>query len=143
MPTYDYQCRCGQRMQIIVPMRSHQRTWPCSKCGADAEQIITQAPYTIIPEHMRWNAQGYESPTTGRTITTKKQRIEDMAASGCIEYDPGMRQDADRRSKEDEAALERSVSETLAREIEAMPAQKKQALEAELTRGADIGFTRI
>lgn len=97
----------------------------------------------IIPEHMRYDAQGYESPTSGQIITTKKQRIEDMARAGCIEYDPGMKQDADRRVKEHDAMLDKLVDETVEREFEAMPTAKKERLCNELTAGADAEYTRI
>lgn len=143
MPTYNYHCKtCGNDYEIVLRMTDHVNRWPCH-CGNDAEQVITQAPYTIIPEHMRWNAQGYESPTTGAKITTKKQRIEDMARSGCIEYDPGMRQDADRRVKEHDAALDRAIDETVEREFESMTTLQKERLCAEMTAGADAEYTRL
>lgn len=130
-------------MEIILRMKDHATRWPCSKCGQDAPQVIKQAPMTIIPQHMRFDFDGYESPTSGRHITTKKQRIEDMAQSGCIEYEPGMRQDADRRVIEHDAMLDKLVDETVDREIAAMPARKRENLEAELSRGVAAEIQRL
>lgn len=128
MPTYEYRCdSCGRQITMVVRMRDHKNTALC-QCGELAQQVINQAPTLVIPEHMRWNAQAYVSPTTGAVITNKQQRINDMAASGCIEYEPGMRQDYDRRCVESDIALDKAVEETVAREIEAMPAEKKEAL---------------
>jgi hypothetical protein len=59
----------------------------------------------------------YESPIDGRPITSHKQRLDDMARHGCIEYDPEMRKDADRRLKESEAALEKNIDASVEREI--------------------------
>jgi hypothetical protein len=130
-------------MEIVLRIKDHQNHWPCSQCGNEARQVINHAPMLVIPEHMRWNAQSYESPTTGAHITTKKQRIEDMARSGCIEYDPGMKQDADRRVKEQDAALDKAIEATVEREFEAMPTAKKERLCNELTAGAEAEYTRL
>ncbi len=143
MPTYKYQCKCGNKMEIMLRMVDHRNKWPCSKCDEYANQVIDSAPMVVIPAHMRFDAQGYESPTTGAHITTKKQRIEDMARSGCIEYEPGMRQDADRRVIEHDKYMDKMIDETVEREFDAMPTTKKEQLCNELTAGADIEYTRL
>lgn len=97
----------------------------------------------IIPQHMRYDFEGYESPTSGAHITNMRQRANDMAASGCIEYEPGMRQDADRRVIEEDKALDKLVDETVEREFESMPIKQKETLCAELTAGATVETIRI
>lgn len=77
----------------------------------------------------------YDSPIDGRPITSKQARLEDLARSGCREYDPGMRQDADRRVRESEEQLERTFERTIDEEISKMPARKKEKLQAELQGG--------
>lgn len=77
----------------------------------------------------------YDSPIDGRPITNKHARIEDMARANCIEYDPGMKQDHQRRLAEQESILERSVDTTIEREISTMPSRKREKLQAELEGG--------
>lgn len=142
MPRYGYKCEdCGD-FDRILSVKDHVRVIPC-KCGKPAKQVIT-APMVMIPAHM--SATGgisYESPATGRIITSERERRNDLAESGCIEYDPGMKQDADRRVKEEETALDKAVDETVEREFAAMPSAKLERLTNELQSGADVAVERI
>ena len=54
-----------------------------------------------------------------------------------------MRQDVDRRAKQDEIALDRAVDETFDREIAAMPAHKLERLDAEMNAGLTAEVSRI
>jgi len=120
-----------------MTMREHVNQVKCL-CGYFADQIITHAPYTIIPQECN-----YQSPIDGSAITTRKQRMEDMARNDCIEYDPFMKQDADRRVLDFEKQLDKSVDETVEREFETMPMKKREQLAAELTAGATIETVRL
>lgn len=135
IPSYSYRCQCGHEMEIILRMRDHVNHWPCSKCGEEAPQVINQAPMTIIPEHMRFDWNGYQSPVTGQHIRNKRERVEDLARTGCIEYDPEMKTDYKRRIAEHDQQLDKMVDETVDREIEAMPTRKREKLDAELSAG--------
>jgi hypothetical protein len=120
----------------------HQREVECL-CGGIAKQIIT-APIVVIPAHMRWDSNTtYESPTTGRMITNMSQRREDMAQSGCFEYEPGIRQDADRRVAEDDIKLDKLVDETFDSELEKMPTKKRERLETEMVNGVSAETVRL
>lgn len=77
----------------------------------------------------------YDSPIDGRPITNKWARLEDLKRNNCQEYDPGMRQDFDRRVKSDEERLEKAFDRTIDEEISKMPARKKEKLQAELQGG--------
>lgn len=77
----------------------------------------------------------YDSPVDGRHITSKQARIEDLKRHNCIEYDPEMRTDYQRRIKDNEASLEKHVEETVDREIATMPSRKREKLTAELEGG--------
>lgn len=144
MPRYGYKCdACGTSFEVISRISEHQRTAECEECGAIASQVITP-PIVVIPAHMRFDApSGYESPATGRIITNNRQRINDLAESGCIEYEPGMRQDVDRRVIEDDKALDKSVDETFDREIEKMPARKRERLDVEMAMGMNAETVRL
>lgn len=137
MPTYTYECgECKTIFTKFSTMREHRNSTEC-RCGNIAGQIIISAPMMIIPQDCY-----YESPIDGRPITNRKQRIEDMARSGCIEYDPGVRQDIDRNLKESEFKLDKAIDETVEKEIESMPIVKKERLASELAAGFDIETVR-
>jgi hypothetical protein len=53
-----------------------------------------------------------------------------------------MKQDHDRRLKESEQQLERSVDAAIEREIHTMPARKREKLTAELQSGVTVEPTR-
>ncbi|MGZ5029031.1 MAG: FmdB family zinc ribbon protein [Methylobacter sp.] len=144
MPTYEYKCpSCGSEIIRIMSMKDHKNIYPC-ECGAMAKQVINHAPMLVIPEHMKATGSGgYQSPIDGRPITSAKARIEDLARNGCIEYDPGMKQDADRRVKEQDEALDKAIDQTVEKEIEAMPTIKKERLTAELQNGANAEIARL
>jgi hypothetical protein len=143
MPTYTYKCQqTGQIIERISSMKQHVNRLRCN-CGDVAEQVILSAPLMTIPAHMRYDFNGYESPTTGRLIRNKKERVEDLAVSGCMEYDPGVKQDFDRRTKEEEIALDRAIDQTVEKEFESMPLLKREQLATELTAGADIETIRL
>lgn len=125
-----------------MSVSEHVRVIAC-ECGKDAQQVIT-VPMLVIPAHMSaTGTHAYESPVTGDIITTQKQRLEDMARSGCVEYDPGMRQDVDRRVIEQEKALDKSVDETIDRAIAELPAVKREKLDAEMSAGLTAEAVRL
>ena len=143
MPNYLYQCENSKkRFDRFARVVDHQAVVECA-CGANAIQIIT-APMVIIPAHMSATGNSsYQSPIDGRPITTERQRREDMARNDCVEYEPGMRQDVDRKVAADELALDRAVDETFDREIAAMPAHKLERLDAEMCAGMNAETIRI
>lgn len=85
----------------------------------------------------------YDSPIDGRPITNKQARIEDLKRNNCIEYDPGMKQDAQRRLQESEARLDKRVDEHVEREFSNMPARKKEKLAAEIQGGLSADIHRV
>lgn len=80
----------------------------------------------------------YDSPIDGRHITSRAARQEDLARSGCIEYDPEMKKDAAARRAESESNLEKSVDDHVEREFAAMPIKKKETLFAEIQAGVTV-----
>lgn len=80
----------------------------------------------------------YDSPIDGRPITNKYARLEDLARNNCREYDPGQRQDYDRRVSQAEEDLEKAFERSIDMEIAKMPARKREKLQAELEGGATV-----
>lgn len=108
------------------------------KRALDAGAFRRLAPLVFVKPDVR-----YASPIDGRPITSQAARVEDMKRSGCMEYEPGMRQDSDRRMKAEEEALDRKVDAFVEREIETMPTAKRERLAAELDGGSSPEVVRI
>jgi hypothetical protein len=102
-----------------------------------AFQVITK-PSLVIPKDVR-----YKSPIDGTLITSEKAAKEDMARNNCIEYEIGIRQDADRRFHCHNIELDKMIDETVDREIALMPTVKRERLESELTNGLTAQVERI
>lgn len=86
---------------------------------------------------------GYESPATGKIITSEKARKEDLARSGCIEYDPEMRADYRKRIEESDKKLDKQFDEVIDKTLAQMPSDKRAKLDNELAGGLDISVDRL
>lgn len=129
MPLHDHRCLAGHVFERFIELADLDNPQVC-KCGAWADRIYTRFPMSFVREDVR-----YESPVDGRQITSYQQHLEDLARSDCVLYESGIKQDQERNAKLLDAALERSVDETVDREIALMPAVKREKLVAELENG--------
>lgn len=87
--------------------------------------------------------EGYESPIDGKHIGSKKKMREDMVRNGCVPYEPSLRQEADKKVKDDEAKLDKSVDKYVDKMWATMDSKKRESLARELTSGADINYKRL
>lgn len=85
----------------------------------------------------------YESPTTGRWITSKAQRREDMKSSGCVDYEPSMKQEMERKRIAEDAELDRKIDSHIEETIYNMPARNRERLAAEIDSGVDIEIKAV
>lgn len=136
MPTYVYQCRCGRRDERVLPVSRHAEPQAC-ECGRIMDKVIVPAMVFVQPNIC------YDSPIDGRPITSMKARMDDLARADCVPYDPEIKKDYARRLKDGEQSLERAVDDTIEREIQHMPARKRERLVAELQHGMDVEPTRL
>lgn len=128
MPIYQYNCpNCGN-FDRYLRIDNHINELPCPKCSRESKQVIT-APVVHIPATMRWDFEPYESPASGEIITSATQRKKDMANHGCIEWEPGMKQDTERMIKEQDEQLSRDIGETVERKLSEMSGEQLQSLE--------------
>ena len=138
MPIHDLRCtNCGEIEERFIALDDLQKDQQ-HECGGSMERVFFRFPFATIQADVC-----YESPIDGRPITSRQQRIEDMARSNCIEYDPEMKTDQKRRIEREDAALEAAVSETVDAEIARMPVRKREKLEAEMAGGMDLAPERI
>jgi putative FmdB family regulatory protein len=135
MPTYEYVCTKGHKFDRVLKVADCQKPQKC-ECGSKGKKIIS-APMVFVSPEIR-----YTSPIDGKVIATRQQRQDDLARNNCIPYDPGMKQDADRRQRESEMKLEKSLDATVEKQIHDMPSRKREKLVAELQGGVTAEYAR-
>lgn len=119
-------CHCGLTMKVYVE-KPH------------VHHVPVKVDIQIVCKHF----ENYESPTSGEIVNGFKARKEDMARTGCVEYDPEMKTDYKNRIAREEKELSEKVEETVNKEIARMPARKRGQLFNELANGADIVTERL
>lgn len=129
MPNHDHRCEAGHIFERFIARDQLDAQQYC-ECGKPAERVFLRFPMAWVSPDVC-----YDSPIDGRPITSMQQRKEDMARANCIEYDPEMRKDADRRQKEADENLDKSVDEFVDRQIATMPVRKREKLAAEMEAG--------
>ncbi len=138
MPIYVYQCEDGHQFDIYLKIKDLDQKQIC-KCGKEAKRKIV--PTMLNCDIQPWDH--YISPASGKLITSYKERREDMAATGCVDYDPGVKTDYQKRIKDGDSKLDKAIDQTVEQEFEKMPSQKKERLANELLSGADCEYTRL
>ena len=136
MPTYEYACEKGHHFERVLAVADYQTPQTC-ECGVAGRRVISVPARGYVQKECN-----YDSPITGKPITSWKQRRDDLARNGCREYDPEMRTDYDRRVKRDAAELEKGVDSTVDALYESLPTRKREQLESELKSGADATIER-
>jgi len=138
MPEYIYQCPNNHWYSEFLHVRNHSPIWICSECGEVGQQVITAPSMVKVAEDVC-----YDSPVTGEPITSWAKRQEDLKRTNSVPYDPGMKQDHERKLKEAEVALDKSIDQHVERAIEKMPTAKRGKLYSELTeQGTSLGLQR-
>lgn len=125
---YIVRCEtCRSEQDIVRSVADRNKDLPVC-CGAAMERIFTSPMVCVKDVH-------YESPIDGRPINSYREHLEDLARSDCVVYESGIKQDQERNKRKRDEQLERSVDETIDREIALMPAVKREKLVAELEGG--------
>jgi len=137
MPLHDHKCFAGHVFERFIELADLDKPQVC-KCGAWADRIYTRFPLAFVSMDVC-----YESPVDGRPITSYQQHLEELARTDCVVYESGIKQDQERNAKLRDEALERSVEETVDREIATMPAMKREKLVAELEGGLTAAPERM
>ena len=124
MPVYESLCReCGKVHEYIRRAENYLDTPLC--CGYQTQKVILTAPMGYC-ENIH-----YQSPITGRPITTKQARIEDLKRNNCRPWE-GMEQEvkvAQQRAKAEEKAFDAKLEQTIAGVYNSLPSEQRQALE--------------
>lgn len=126
MPMYDFHCGACDRMQVIYRHISAYNDPAQCQCGEPMARVIL--PPAVMPD-----LPGYVSPVTGKWVEGKSQRREDLRRSGCRPYEKpeDERKEAQRQRNYDEAKLDNTLREGVAKLFYALPEAKRRLM----TRG--------
>lgn len=136
MPIYVFECQSGHKFDRVLRLAEYDTPQTC-ECGSAAKRIITPVMFSIDAT----NFPAYESPTTGKWITSKTQRKEDMAVSNCVDYEPSLKDEQTKRIAREDAELDKQVDEHVEKTIYEMPTAKREQLANECEH-LDIAVTR-
>lgn len=138
MPIYTYTCTAGHQFDRFLKLKDYKEPQICD-CGLESKKIIM--PTMINCDMKPW--ESYESPVSGRAITSYKERKKDMADHGCVDYEPSLRTDSTKHMNSEDSKLEKKMDDFVEKSIHEMPIRKREKLESELNSGADISYTRL
>lgn len=112
------------------------------KAKLDHDKRVSRIPNPNKPHGRLYDLPGYESPVTGKWIEGRVARRNDLASSGCVEYEDGMKEEQQRRFAKEDAQLDKDVDEIVEKTIYEMPTEKREKLATELEH-SDIEVSRI
>jgi putative FmdB family regulatory protein len=121
MPIYESRCnKCGKIHDYIRTIANYLDTPEC--CGEKSQKVILSAPMGIV------DIPAYESPATGKWITSRAERREDLKQSGCREWE-GManeRQESERQKAYQAEAEDKSLDHAVRTAWQELPDSKKR-----------------
>ena len=123
MPCYESEClQCGRRHDYIRTVAQCHDTPTC--CGEPTAKRIFSAPagFPDIP--------AYESPASGRMITSRAERREDFKRTNTREWEglAAEKSEAARQRQYAEQDLDRRVEQTIGETLAALPPSKQDAI---------------
>lgn len=113
MPVYEYMCPEGHVNEALRTVSERDRVPECY-CGHMTRKVILSAPRVFS------DYEGYESPASGKWISGRRQRLEDLKRTQCRPYEEGERQEFERRQAATEKELDKTVDEVVDRSMEAL-----------------------
>lgn len=126
MPLYDSICEeCSTVFSEYRSVSRYKDTPQC--CGAVTKLVIT-APMLQASTFRVFDA--FESPSTGRVISSKKERDADMKSSGCREWE-GLaveKQEAARIKQYEEEKADKQLENTIKESIRKLPEKERLAI---------------
>jgi hypothetical protein len=107
-------------------------------CGLWAGRVMTAPLLAFAQPECR-----YDSPVTGEPITSWAARRNDLAKHNCRPYDPEQKTDYQRRIKEADASLDKSIDEHVERTVEKMDTKTRGKLYSDLVdKHLDVDYVR-
>lgn len=136
MPVYEYECPgCGTHEETINSIEKRHTDAPeCHACECEypCQMKLVISPVAGFVDFPAAGGREYKSPTTGKFITSAKQRCDDLKRSGCRPYE-GFEQES-KHAKKVRAAEEKKsdakLQESVARAYHQLSPSKRKALNA-------------
>lgn len=135
MPLYDFKCSEGHKFERIVPLAEFKFIQICS-CGMASVRMISRPMFSV-------DNTDYSCPVTGERISSKHQHENNLAKQNCRVLEPGETAAAAKFREAEELRFDKSIEDTVEREVTQMSSDKREKLYSELTRGgADVEYSR-
>lgn len=122
MAIYDAVCLiCHTEHEYVRRIADCMDTPVC--CGGKTEKRIFSAPHGIV------DIPAYESPATGKWITSRAERREDFKRSGCREWEgiESERKVQVQRTKDEAVKQDAALDATVRKAWAQLPPSKKEA----------------
>jgi putative FmdB family regulatory protein len=111
VPVYEYQCPEGHVVNALRRVVDRDRVPECP-CGHLTQKVI------LTPPRVFGDYEGYESPASGKWISGRRARVEDLKRTHCRPYEEGERQEFERRQAAVDRELDTTVDEVVDRTLE-------------------------
>lgn len=135
MPLYDLQCDQGHRFERMIPLAKFEEPILCD-CNAPAHRLISAPMFTV-------DQTGYTCPVTDEWISSKHQHRENLAKHNCRVLETGETEAAASYRAKQDAILDKTIEDTVERQIESFSSDKKEQLHNELVNGKlDLAIDR-
>lgn len=122
MPLYEYTCKeCGAAQTAYRKVDDRHNGPECHGVMA-----LTISPVRGFVENIR-----YQSPIDNRAITSKRQRADDLARSGCRPWE-GLDQEKKQAARDklhEQKNFEQKVEKWVGEAYQSLPTEKKRILE--------------
>ena len=119
---YESVCmECGKYFEYIKPAAQCKESPFC--CGFQTRKVILSAPMGIV------DIPAYESPASGKMITSRAERREDFKRTGTREWEgaESERREAERQKKYNEEKQDKALDHTVRKAWADLPPSKKAA----------------
>lgn len=131
MPLYEYCCKsCGHDFARVLRMRDCDEQQTCEVCGGIGKKQLSIS--NIVCDY-----PGYECPVTGQWVEGRAAHRENLKRQGCRVLEKGEMEESQRRRRDEEKALEKSLDTSVEQFISGLPTRKLEKLEQEVRAGAD------
>lgn len=136
MPLYDFSCAEAHTFERFVPLADFEKTQNCA-CGLPAKRRISAPMFTV-------DETGYTCPITDKWVSSKHQHRENLALHGCRVLETGEAEASTAYRRKEDEKLDKLIDDTVEKQIESMPSDKKEQLHNELVNAkSDISVDRL
>lgn len=135
MPMYDLRCETsGKRFERMIPLRDFEAPVFCA-CKSLAKRLISK-PMFVVED------VGYSCPVTAKWIGSKREHERNLSENNCRVLEPGEDTALSKKKQLSEDQFDKALEDTVEKEFESMPSDKKEKLSNEMLNGIDVSYER-